>query len=157
MLFFFSFFSFFFLFFLFFFFFEKRTLMQELGVRRKNRSFSELRTCRTRIRPGPFSELKTCRTKVWPCPFSELRACQGWEFGERTGLSLNSEPVEPGSGQVLSPNSKPAELRFGPVLSPNSEPARVGSSEKEPVFLGTPNLSNQDSARSFLRTQNLQN
>ena len=141
---FFLFFSFFFLFFSYFFllfssflflflFFSFFFFSSEFGER--NRSFSELRTCRTSVPPGPFSKLRTCQTMVWPCPFSELRTCQSSEKG--TGLSLNSEPAEPG---------------FGPVLTTNSQPARVR--RKELAFLRTLNPSNQDYTRSFskLRT-----
>ena len=57
-----------------------------------------------------FSEIRTCRTRVQPSSYPELRICQGSEFGERNWpfselrtcrtrvipvLSLNSEPAQP--------------------------------------------------------------
>ena len=80
--------------------------------------------------------------RVRPCP---LRTCKSSE--KRTGLSLNSEPVEPGFSLVLSPISKPADqspfsepricrtsVRPGPFYR-NSEPARVWRNER--AFLRT--------------------
>ena len=111
-----SFFSSFFIFFLisFFYFF----------LRKRNRSFSQLRTCRTILR--------TCRTKFRPCPFSEPARVQSSE--KVTGLSSNSEPAEP----VL------ALFLFQTANLPG-----FGVQRKELAFHRTPNLPNQGYTRSF--------
>ena len=71
--------------------------LQQFGE--KNRPFSELRTCRTRVQPGPFSDFQTCRPESFlRTPnlsnqrsarsfLPELRTCQSLEKG--TGVSPN--------------------------------------------------------------------
>ena len=46
-------------------------------------------------RNWPFSELRTCRNRVRPSSFTELRTCQDSESEKGAGLSPNSEPAEP--------------------------------------------------------------
>ena len=111
----------------------------EFGER--NRSFSEIRTCQTRVRPGPFSEptfrpvlspnlpvfgerrkeLAFLRTWVRPSSYPKLRTCQSSEFRE-----LN-RPFS----KLLTCQTRTIRLH-----SPNSEPAKQGL---YPFFLQTPN------------------
>ena len=122
------FFSFFFIIFLFF------------GVRRKEPVF--LRTPDLPNKGSACSELRTCRTRVRPGSFSELRPCKGSEFGKGTHS-------EPGFGPVLTPNSEPARVRSsqkGTGFSRNSKPAEPGL---YPFFLRTPNLPSQGYTRFF--------
>ena len=117
----------------------------------KKGSFSELQTCRTRVRPvpfsnsepklrisiqpGSFSELWTCQTRVGHIPLSELQTCQ-----TRVQPCLFSELRTCWTRVRLIPFSKLQTCR-----------ARVPPVSFSELQTRTPN---QGSAQSFLRTPN---